>query len=455
MIAGDCQKGGLASATKVAAELAVRHLMKTYVVTDQNEVLALLPSAIWSMPETASVGLTEAELRKRDNVQNSSSKGYSADTAKWALRTQHEIDEASILDSQDRENAFIKIIFDERSSVVLGIHIVGPGASELIQYAHSCIKKPLDYILRTAPTAVTLCCAFSAAAMNAKQPESQKEAKNFRPRYDFMKKFLAFDRETRMEECDKAFNQPSKSADKALLDKTIVEVNKDPQEQAEQARLLKDIYAVWNNCLVDLEETQWQDQAPKAEDWALPSDAIVAVVGGKHTQSFRGTGDWVVSLLLDSDVKHLFSHSRSAADEAPAECKCAGRYTHHRKLEDLVKDVAEKKAADPDAPVVFIYTIGFTAPNGDNIKNNKCVEDFIAELDKNKLLDDETVKVCATSTFHGSPKEAGHEDNLTGDDAPSIPLSFDALSSALCIILVVMKRTKEIKTSRLVLMLTL
>jgi len=225
--------------------------------------------------------------------------------------------------------------------------------------------------------------------------------------------FLKYDRNKRQETCEEGFTNPEAAADIELLEKTISLLNRDPQDKAEQARLLKDIYQVWNNCLIALEDSKWRDQAPPQWDLcpSLPTNAIVAVVGGKHSNSFRGTGDWVVDLLLGGNLKSLLSHSRSAADDLPEGCSC--EYTHHTQLEGLIEDVVSRKASDKDAPVLFIYTIGFTGSNGDVEKaNNDSMQKFCEDLAKAGLLDHESVKVCLTSTFHASPKEAYHEDNL-------------------------------------------
>merc|ERR1712166_1565723 len=236
---------------------------------------------------------------------------------------------------------------------------------------------------------------------------------DFREPYKFIKNFLSFDRNERMEACTKAFEKPENAEDKELLEKTIAEIEKDPQDQAEQSRVLKIIYEIWNRSLVHLEETEWQNQAPALPNQALPSNAIVAVVGGKHTDGFRGTGDWIVSLLLEkTELGHLFSHSRSAGDAAPEGCACGSRYEHIRDLGELVKAVAEKKAADSSAPVIFVYTIGLTSSNAQNKVNNDMVQAFVDVMGANNLLNDKNVKVLHTGTFHASPKDARHEDNI-------------------------------------------
>lgn len=398
----------------MAAELAVAHLLKTFLVTGQKEALDSMPSAIWTMPENAFVGQTTEQLVRAGKVLNVdfvSSKGYFADTAKWALRRPHEINEAMVLDSTERENAFIKILFHPTSRVVFGIHIVGPTAAELIQYADSCIGKPLDFILRTAPTAVTFCCAFADAAIAGKGSLTQ-EATNFSGPYEFIKSFLSYGRKERMRSCKEAFTNGNPD-DQKSLEKTIQQfIDCDPEDQAEQALVMNSIHEILNRLLMRLEEAMWQNQAPQWLDGAVPKNAIVAVIGGKHTSSFRGSGDWIVSLFLqytkEMPMGHLFSHTCSAADDPPE----GSRYSHHKDLGELMKAVAEKKEQDPSASIVFVYTTGHTGANGQNKVNQDSVETFINELASNDLLHDENVKVLHTSTFHASPKEAGHEDSL-------------------------------------------
>ena len=85
--------------------------------------------------------------------------------------------------------------------------------------------------------------------------------------------------------------------------------------------------------------------------------------------------------------------------------------------------MAEKKAEDPSALVVFVYTIGLTSGNGQNKVNNDFVQAFVDELTRYDLLNNKDVKVLHTSTFHASPKDAHHEDNIAGNKKFSICLS--------------------------------
>lgn len=75
-----------------------------------------VPSIVFTDPEIVSVGLTEAEARKA---------GYNVGVAKLPLGG---LARAVIEDSLD---GFIKIVYEDSSKTILGIHMAGPHASEL------------------------------------------------------------------------------------------------------------------------------------------------------------------------------------------------------------------------------------------------------------------------------------------------------------------------------------
>lgn len=75
-----------------------------------------VPSIVFTDPEMVSVGLTEAEARKS---------GYNVGVTKLPLGG---LARALIEDSLD---GFIKIVYDDSTKTILGIHITGPHASEL------------------------------------------------------------------------------------------------------------------------------------------------------------------------------------------------------------------------------------------------------------------------------------------------------------------------------------
>jgi len=79
---------------------------------------SIIPTAIFSQPEMGTVGLTEAQAREQyDEV----------DIYKTAFRALKN----TLSDSQER--TFMKLIVDARSDKVLGVHIMGSGAGEVIQ----------------------------------------------------------------------------------------------------------------------------------------------------------------------------------------------------------------------------------------------------------------------------------------------------------------------------------
>jgi len=78
---------------------------------------APIPSCVYSHPQSASVGLTEAQARQS---------GFSVRVGKFPLEGNGKaiaIDEAS---------GFIKTVFDEATGELLGAHLVGPEATELV-----------------------------------------------------------------------------------------------------------------------------------------------------------------------------------------------------------------------------------------------------------------------------------------------------------------------------------
>jgi mercuric reductase len=77
-----------------------------------------LPTAIFTDPELASVGLTEAEATEQ---------GLRAESVVHPLKN---VRRASYLDA---EHGLYKIVFDTDSRRVLGLHVVAPAASEVVQ----------------------------------------------------------------------------------------------------------------------------------------------------------------------------------------------------------------------------------------------------------------------------------------------------------------------------------
>jgi mycothione reductase len=78
----------------------------------------LVPRAVFSMPQVASVGLTEAEAAEQGIDYVVSRQDYGETAYGWAM--------------EDNDH-FVKLIAHAESKVLLGAHIIGPQASSLIQ----------------------------------------------------------------------------------------------------------------------------------------------------------------------------------------------------------------------------------------------------------------------------------------------------------------------------------
>jgi mycothione reductase len=78
----------------------------------------MVPHAVFSMPQVASVGLTEAQAEEQGIDYVVSREDYGETAFGWAM--------------EDTDH-FVKIIADARSKIILGAHVIGPQASSLIQ----------------------------------------------------------------------------------------------------------------------------------------------------------------------------------------------------------------------------------------------------------------------------------------------------------------------------------
>jgi len=79
-----------------------------------------IPTCIYSYPEAAKVGLTEEEARN---------KGYQIKTGKFSFRS---IGKALVFGEVD---GFVKMIVDEATNDLLGVHMIGPHVTDLISEA--------------------------------------------------------------------------------------------------------------------------------------------------------------------------------------------------------------------------------------------------------------------------------------------------------------------------------
>lgn len=87
--------------------------------------LLTTPSAVYSYPECAGVGLTEKEARKRYNQVVVGKFNFAANGRAVATGNTH---------------GFVKVVVDSVYEELLGVHIIGPGAAELINESAALMK---------------------------------------------------------------------------------------------------------------------------------------------------------------------------------------------------------------------------------------------------------------------------------------------------------------------------
>jgi len=84
-----------------------------------------VPSVIYTWPEFAAVGVTEEQLKAAGREYNVGTFPFSANgRARAAMQT----------------DGMVKVIADKKTDRVLGVHIVGPRASDLIHEAVICME---------------------------------------------------------------------------------------------------------------------------------------------------------------------------------------------------------------------------------------------------------------------------------------------------------------------------
>jgi dihydrolipoamide dehydrogenase len=84
-----------------------------------------IPSCTYTEPEIGSVGLTEAEAR---------AEGHQVRVGKFPFLANAK---ASILGHHD---GFVKVVADERFGEILGVHIIGPAATDIIAEAVAALE---------------------------------------------------------------------------------------------------------------------------------------------------------------------------------------------------------------------------------------------------------------------------------------------------------------------------
>jgi dihydrolipoamide dehydrogenase len=114
----------------------------------------LFRSAIFTIPEIGSVGLTEAEARQQ---------GYDVMAAKFPLQGNGK----ALIDGE--AGGFVKVVSEKKYHEILGIHIVGPHATELTGEAALAINTEarLEDVVDTIHAHPTVAEAVKEAALLA------------------------------------------------------------------------------------------------------------------------------------------------------------------------------------------------------------------------------------------------------------------------------------------------
>jgi len=141
---------GLASTSMSQARIAVLH---AFGQLESEKMPKDLPLGIWTIPAVSMVGKTEEEL-------TDACIPYEIGIAHFK-----EISRAHIM---GEEEGILKLLFDPETLKILGIHIIGPHASELIHLGHSVMfyEGTIQYFMNTVFNSPTLDEAYRIAAFN-------------------------------------------------------------------------------------------------------------------------------------------------------------------------------------------------------------------------------------------------------------------------------------------------
>lgn len=143
----------LASVSAEQGRVAICH---AFGIPFKERIDAAPPYGVYSIPEVGMVGLTE-EAAAADGVDYEVGKAWFADNARSSIAGTH--------------SGFIKLILDRGTKRLIGAHIVGEEAAELIHQAQAVIHTggTIDYFIDTTYNVPTRSEAFKYAAYDALQ----------------------------------------------------------------------------------------------------------------------------------------------------------------------------------------------------------------------------------------------------------------------------------------------
>ena len=118
-----------------------------------NSIPQLFPYGIYTIPEISMVGLTESEANAA-NIPYETGKAY-----------YKEISRGQIIGDQ---TGMLKVLFNIETRKLIGVHIIGEGASELVHIGQAVLafQGTIDYFVDTVFNYPTLAEAYKVAALN-------------------------------------------------------------------------------------------------------------------------------------------------------------------------------------------------------------------------------------------------------------------------------------------------
>ncbi len=116
----------LASTSMDQGRVAVSHM---FGLKDLPAIAPELPYGIYTVPEVSMIGMTEEEAKKK-NID------YCTGTARYS-----DMPRGKIMGIKD---GFLKLVFERESKIILGVHIIGPLASEIIHYGMNIVQDKTD-----------------------------------------------------------------------------------------------------------------------------------------------------------------------------------------------------------------------------------------------------------------------------------------------------------------------
>lgn len=143
----------LASTSMEQGRVAITHMFDT---GDLHAHAQLFPYGIYTVPEVSMIGITEEEARA-NGIDVLTGRSYYRNTAR-----------GKILGLKDY-GGFLKLVVDRPTGTILGVHIMGKLATELVHYGMELVRdeKGLDHLLSTVFNYPTLHGLYKYAAYDA------------------------------------------------------------------------------------------------------------------------------------------------------------------------------------------------------------------------------------------------------------------------------------------------